>query len=898
MKHEEDQKKPNIIKRGFLAIGHGIKSVTKRFVESKLIRSIVYFFALVGRLTKKYVIDPVYLALRVAVKYIWLGIKYLFIGIGLILKIVFFPLTLFWRWFSSIPVINRAINSKTMSVIKAICSGIVWGLGQVFNKQYWKALFFFAFFAALIGIELGTSHYFEETNAYDKIPGEDFGDLWIQNSFLADYYYNKIDDGGYQPFEDFLTEIGGPTQLTTDLFIEFLAQDLNDNNPLTYTSLSTGIVNLADEFDASNRIHIIRKQSLYTDGAGTYYLERDIKGDDGSTRKEYVETTILTGVLNENNILYSKDTLTAFVKTGTITDIDGNYYVKASEGTANVYIDIATGVVYPVADFPATTHDVEYLDLIGPVYDITGELFEYFEPNLIYNSVRLQYKSTKLSDTFRQSMVYTFSQAWNQYTNDDYTRFMIRVYYELNPEIRDAFIEDYNNFYYDQAGLFIRGYWSVITLGVAKKVDIKGHMSLYEALIGTRDDDYNLIGVVNVFDSVPIQGHVTLLILIEGLIAIILSLFFLIFGIWSVRDAYKISEQKRRGDKVLKQGEYAKAVYEESFEYIILSPALFVLAFISIMPIAFGFIIAFTSIAGNESQIDTFDWVGFTNFMALFDWTSGLGSSFGAAFWRVLGWTIIWAVFSTFTVFFGGFFQALILNSEKVVFRKFWRTVFILPWAIPALLSQMVFSVIFNEYGFINSMLSSIGVYDILQNMNMLGVNFDSLEGISRLFYLGQDNIQWFSNPKNPTFVRTTLVVVNIWLGFPYFMALMTGVMTAIDRTLYEAADIDGASGFQKITKITMPLVLYSTAPILIMTFSGNFNNFGVIYFITGGGPNSGIVSRGYAGDTDILISWMYQLTVNYKQYNMASVFSVLIFLFVGSLTAWNLSRTRAFTED
>jgi arabinogalactan oligomer/maltooligosaccharide transport system permease protein len=297
-------------------------------------------------------------------------------------------------------------------------------------------------------------------------------------------------------------------------------------------------------------------------------------------------------------------------------------------------------------------------------------------------------------------------------------------------------------------------------------------------------------------------------------------------------------------------------------------------------------------------MLDTFDWVGLTNFIALFNFTSGLGASFGVAFWRVLSWTVVWAVLATATVFFGGFFQALILNSEKVVFRKFWRTVLILPWAIPALLSQMVFSVMFNEVGFINTFLQDIGIYEVLRNLNMLGVSYESLTGFSKLLYLGESNIQWFSNPFNPTFVRATLIVVNIWLGFPYFMALMTGVMTAIDKTLYEAADIDGASNMQKITKITMPLVLYSTAPILIMTFSGNFNNFGVIYFITGGGPNSGIASRGFAGDTDILISWMYTLTVDYSIFNMASVFSVLIFLFVGSLTAWNLSKTRAFQED
>ncbi len=830
--------------------------------------------------------------------YIKKGLSYAFKGIGIAFKIIFYPFTWFWGWFSNIPLVHKVIFSKPMSFIKAILSGFVWGLGQLLNKQVFKALFFFVFFAGLIGLELGTSHYFDDLNAYDKIPGVDFEDTWVQNRFMANYLYNKFDDGGYPAFEDYLVEIGGAENLTEDLLIKFIGQDLAENNPITYTNLTTNQENLLTDFDDSGRVHIIRKQSLFTDGSGTFYLETNVKQNDGSTKKEYVETTLLTGELNEDNILYSTDGLISFVKTGTITQIDDRFYVRASQETTNLLIDILTNTIYSVSEFPIADHDIEDLDLIGPAYLIDDQLYEYFEPGLIYNSVRLQYKTNMLMDTFRQAMVYTYSLDFNKYNNTDYTRLMIKVYYELNPEIRDAFVSDYNNFFYDQAGMFVRGYWSVITLGTAKKVDIKAHMSLMDAMVGTVDDDYNLIGEVVPLDSVPIQGHVTLLILIEGLIAVILSIFFMIFGLWSIRDAYKVSEQRRLGQKILKQREYAKTVYEESFEYIILSPALFVLAFISIMPIAFGFIIAFTSIQGSESQIDTFDWIGFTNFMALFNFTSGLGTSFGLAFWRVLGWTIVWAIFSTFTVFFGGFIQALILNSEKVVFRKFWRTVFILPWAIPALLSQMVFSVIFNEHGFVNNFLSSIGIYDILENMQMLGVEFDSLEGIKQLFYLGRENIQWFSNPKNPTFVRTTLIVVNIWLGFPYFMALMTGVMTAIDRTLYEAADIDGASGFQKITKITMPLVLYSTAPILIMTFSGNFNNFGVIYFITGGGPNAGLVSRGYAGDTDILISWMYKLTVDYQQYNMASVFSVLIFLFVGSLTAWNLSRTRAFTED
>ena len=788
---------------------------------------------------------------------------------------------------------------KILSIIQAIASLFVWGLGQLLNKQFLKALFFFIFFAGFVAIELGTSHYFEKTDAYDKLIGNDYGDSWYQEGFMPEYNYNKLENGfGYQPFEDYLEDIGVTENgvithienLTEERFITFLAADLKDNSPITYTNIATSETFLEDDFDDTGKIHLLRKQTLYKDAGGLYYVERNVTLADGSNKKEYVETTILTGILNEDNILDDTVDLTPFIKNGDIYRSGGVYYARVSDDGMTRYINLLTDEIVAITGTKVT--------VTGPIYRLNGAIYEYYEPGLIYNSVRLQYQESAFFEDFRQAMLYTYSAAWNRYNNSDFTRLMIKVYYELNPEIKDQFRADYNNFFYDRAGLFLRGYWAVGTLGVAKKVSITGHMALYDSMVGTNSSAYSMTSTLSILDPVPIQGHISTMLLLEGLIGVILSLVFFIFMLWSVRDAYKVSEAKRKRELVLKDVKYFKDVYERSFEYIILSPAMFVLAFISIMPIAFGFIIAFTNIQGNESMMDTFDWVGLKNFFSLFNFTSGLGSSFGEAFWRVLGWTIIWAIFSTFTVFFGGFFQALVLNSEHVVFRKVWRTILILPWAIPALLSQMVFSVMFNEFGFINAFLTDIGVYNILQNLGMLGVDFNTLTGLSKLLYLGQENIQWFTNPFNPTFVRTTLVVVNIWLGFPYFMALMTGVMTAIDATLYEAADIDGANRFQKIFQITMPLVLYSTAPILIMTFSGNFNNFGVIYFITGGGPNAGHASRGFAGDTDILISWMYKLTVDYSTYNMASVFSVLIFLFVGSITAWNLSRTRAFMED
>jgi arabinogalactan oligomer/maltooligosaccharide transport system permease protein len=821
---------------------------------------------------------------------------------------------------------------KAISYIKAILSGLVWGLGQALNRQYLKALFFFIIFIGFVGTELFTSSYFEDTTAYSKLIGKDFGDDWYTTSLIPRYLDNVYRLKNSEPsqlledylepgnlLEDYFDSVGGYrnanivevfniigpnlTNIREDDILEIISQELLTSNAPFYKNLNDNSKVDSETFNQSDKELIIRRGILFQDIEGNFYLERDITLSDGSNQKEYVKTDLLNNTLDQNIVLNSKVDLIEWTKTNKLFRVDGQFYIQVSikDPTTNVsslrYVNILTEEV--VNSINITNNEI-LID--GILYVIDNQVFEYYEAGTIYLGRRLQYLETPLTRTFREALFNDYALKIYPYTNADFNRMVLKIYLNINPELKETFETQYNNFFYDKAGFFVRSYWSVVTLGVAEKVTYTNHMSLARSIAGqglTREE-FSMFTVPGfaLSETIPLQGHVSTMILLEGLIGMISSFFFFIFMLWSILDAYKTSEKKRKEDIVLNDIAYFKDVYERSFEYIILSPAMFVLAFISIMPILFGFLIAFTNISGNESMLDTFDWVGFRNFIAIFDFSSGLGASFGQAFWRVLGWTIVWAIFSTMTVFFGGFFQALILNSEKVVFRKFWRTLFILPWAIPALLSQMVFSVMFKELGFINAFLQDIGVYDILLRWGMLGVDFSELSGIRTLFYLGNEHIQWFNNPFNPTAVRTALIVINIWLGFPYFMALMTGVMTAIDKTLYEAADIDGASGWQKIRLITMPLVLYSTAPILIMTFSGNFNNFGIIYFVTGGGPNDGKPSLGFAGDTDILISWMYKLTVDYSIYNMASVFSVLIFIFVGSVTAWNLSRTRAFQED
>lgn len=787
---------------------------------------------------------------------------------------------------------------KIFSIIKAAASGLIWGLGQILNKQFLKGIFFLIFFAGFVAIELGTSNYFNEIDPYSRITGEDF---ILDDEFVQKQIYTRYSNYGVKSdtFEEYIVEIGGVDSLTGEKLIQFIAQDLTERNQPQYTNLINQNIILKEDMDDESKINVFDNGIYYftvNNNERTYFVQ---------VEEQYLEVNILTGQTIENGIILNSVTgLDTLIKTNEIyrdrelNQNTKNYFKVTDNSILDVnktrYLDM-NGDLFQIS----SSNLVRVTQGDGPLYLINNNLYEYFEVGLFHKEKTLAYRDTTFTIQLRRAMRDITSIGVFQINDADYTKYAFRIYLELNPSIKNEFEANYDHFFYDRAGQFTKGFWGLLTLGQVDNVQYtKYYTELFPVLKGETGSTY--VVPVGMLSVIYLQGHVSRQILLQSLISLILLAFFLIFMIWSIRDAYSISEAKRKGEEVDNDIDYFKSVYENGFEYIVLSPALFVLAFISIMPILFGFLVAFTSMSGPNSMGAPFEWVGFKNFLAFFNFNEGLGSMFGRAFWSVLGWTVIWAIASTITVFFGGFLQALIVNGESVVFRKFWRTIFIIPWAMPAILSQMIFSVMFKDSGWLNQFLQSVGVYELLTNLRMIGVNFSELEGIRKLFFLGTENIEWFSNVNNPTFVKATLIVVNIWLGFPYFMALMSGVMTAIDKSLYEAADIDGATKTQKTLKITFPLVLYSTAPILIMTLSGNFNNFGVIYFITQGGPNLNDSSRGYAGDTDILISWMYKLTTEQGKgyYNIASVFSVLIFIFVGSITAWNLTRTRAFKED
>ena len=399
-------------------------------------------------------------------------------------------------------------------------------------------------------------------------------------------------------------------------------------------------------------------------------------------------------------------------------------------------------------------------------------------------------------------------------------------------------------FFLAQVGLIvslpsmIHGLWGLITLGETEMI-IEG--------------------------SKVTPGDNSIILMILGIAWAIIAVVFVLIYIGCVSDAVRDRGRMEQGQHLQGAREWFHRFRDRSFPYAMLIPAVILILLFVVVPILFGFLIAFTNYSAPHylPPRSLVDWVGFSNFADMFRlpmWND--------TFWGVLGWTLLWSVISTLSCYFGGLGMACLVNSRRVKFRKFWRTIYILPWAIPGLISLLIFRNMFNgQFGPINTFLRSAGIIS--------------------------QNIPWLSDA---TLAKLVIFVVNFWLGFPYFMTMMSGVMTSISPELLEAARIDGASPRQEFRRITLPLVLYSTAPLLIMSFATNFNNFNVIYFLTDGNPIN--PSYKFAGSTDILITWIYKLTKDNRQFQMAAVMSILVFVVIATISTWNFLRTKSFKEE
>ncbi len=379
---------------------------------------------------------------------------------------------------------------------------------------------------------------------------------------------------------------------------------------------------------------------------------------------------------------------------------------------------------------------------------------------------------------------------------------------------------------------------------------------------------FDLVTLGSPHPGIPIKlRDNSLFMMIDGILVLTLIAIFVIAYFLSVKSASKGYLEYCRTKRFKSQGESLDSAFGKSFPIFGIAPAFVMVLIFVMVPLVFSVLVAFTnySAPAHISPNNTIDWVGFKNFASIL----GGGNSWSVGFARVAVWTLVWALMATVTCYLGGLVIAVQLKEIKFRLNPIFRFIFILPYAVPNVVSMLVWKNLLNgTSGIINRTLIHIGII--------------------------QNPIPWLSDP---VLAQVVCILVNLWAGFGYFMLLSMGTMTAISEDMFEAARMDGASRFDIFKKITLPLVLYQTLPLIIMSFAHNVNNFGAIYFLTNGAPAVADSTTTMAGGTDILVTWIYKLTMDLQQYQYASVIAVMIFIVLAPFAIWQFRQTRAYKE-
>lgn len=362
------------------------------------------------------------------------------------------------------------------------------------------------------------------------------------------------------------------------------------------------------------------------------------------------------------------------------------------------------------------------------------------------------------------------------------------------------------------------------------------------------------------------HGDNSMLILLFSVLTMVLALAFIILYFAGIKASYRAQRLQEKGKRLPKFREDVKALLNEKFHITLLAvPVVMVLVF-TILPLIFMILIAFTNFDKNHQPPgNLFTWVGFQNFQDIF-WQDPLKSF---TFGNLLVWTLVWAVFATFTNYILGMILALMINKKGIKFKKFWRTIFIITIAVPQFVSLLIMSQILKDQGAVNVLLQQLGLI--------------------------QEPIPFLSDG---TLAKITVVIVNMWVGIPYTMLITSGILMNIPEDLYESARIDGAGPVKTFFKITLPYMLFVTTPYLITQFVGNINNFNVIFLLSGGGPLT--LEYYQAGKTDLLVTWLYKQTVNDQNYSLAATIGIMVFIIcaVMALIVYNSSASAKKEEE
>ena len=361
-------------------------------------------------------------------------------------------------------------------------------------------------------------------------------------------------------------------------------------------------------------------------------------------------------------------------------------------------------------------------------------------------------------------------------------------------------------------------------------------------------------------------GDNSMILMIYGVAVIVLTIIFVGVYFVNLNSARHMLAYRLSGVKAPGIVYDMKSLFDQKFHVTLMTPSIIGILLFTILPLIFMILIAFTNYdKDHQPPGNLFDWVGLNNFFAML----GADKLLAGTFFPVLGWTLIWAVIATSSNYILGIMLALLINKKGIRYKGMWRTIFVLTIALPQFITLLIMRNMFNDYGPINEFLVAVGI----------------LTNATRIHFL-----------TNVLLARITVLVVNLWIGIPYTMLISSGILMNIPVDMYEAAKIDGASPWKLFVKITMPYMIFVTTPYLITQFIGNINNFNVIFLLTGGNPTTS--SYYQAGKTDLLVTWLYKLTVNNRDYNYASTIGIVVFIITATVALITYRNTVAYKRE
>ncbi len=357
-------------------------------------------------------------------------------------------------------------------------------------------------------------------------------------------------------------------------------------------------------------------------------------------------------------------------------------------------------------------------------------------------------------------------------------------------------------------------------------------------------------------------GDQSQLLLLYGVATLFITCLFIVVWREAVRSAYKSEVLAKEGKHLNTFIEDYKSLFNQNlYKLLLAAPLMGVLGF-TILPLVYNISMAFTNYSKLNDHMVLFDWVGLDNFKKILNFADSIGKQF----YSVLGWTLVWAFFATFLNYIFGMILAIVVNRKDTKAKGFWRFCFVLSIAVPQFVSLLIMRTMLQPTGVINTMLMKYGLIET------------ALPFLSKAMW-----------------ARVTVIVINLWVGIPYTLLQVTGILQNIPAELYEAAKIDGANAVQAFFKITLPYMLFVMTPYLITQFTGNINNFNIIFLLTGGAP---IPVESTAGKTDLLVTWLYKLTVEKNYYNLGAVIGIMTFITLAIVALLTYRNTASYKDE